>query len=82
MAAYHAGHWLTLEEAAKLPDEDLGRRTRWFFFVPETYHSDRREKFEKAMGYTVTEDPAEAQRAAFREIVDARPPGTPPGRQT
>lgn len=67
VAAVHSGKWLTLEEAAKLSDEDLGRRTRWFLFVPETYHADRREKFEKATGYTVTEDPEEARRAARRE---------------
>lgn len=68
VAARHAGHWLTLEEAAKLPDDDLGRRTHWFLFVPETYHADRREKFEKATGYTLTEDPEEARRAALKEL--------------
>lgn len=68
VAARHAGHWLTLEEAATLQDDDLGRRTHWFLFVPETYHADRREKFERATGYTLTEDLEEARRAALGEL--------------
>ena len=63
VAAFHGGQWLTLQEASALSDEDLGRRTRWYLFVPETFHADRREKFEKATGYTVTENVEEAHRA-------------------
>jgi len=64
------GRWLTLEDAAKLPETDLGRRTKWFLFLPETWGEDRRRKWEKASRWTATEDPAEAARA--REALLAR----------
>jgi hypothetical protein len=57
------GRWLTLEEAAKLPEPDLGRKTKWFLFLPETWGEDRKRKWEEATGWKATEDPVEADRA-------------------
>lgn len=57
------GRWLTLEEASKLPERELGRKTKWFLFLPETWREDRKRKWEEASGWNATEDPAEAERA-------------------
>ncbi len=77
VAARRGKEWLSLEEASKLPEKELGQ-AKWYLFVPETWRADRREKWEAAMkeraargeepyAWTVTEDPAEAERA--RELL-------------
>ncbi len=57
------GQWLTLEGAADLPEQDLGRLTRWLLFLPETWREDRKRRWETLTGWRVTEDPDEAERA-------------------
>jgi len=37
--------WLSLADAAALPEDEL-KRIRWFFFVPETWPTIRRQKWE------------------------------------
>lgn len=68
VAARHAGRWLTLAEAATLNEEDLGKRVRWFLFVPETWAADRRRKWEEATGWTATEDTQEAHLALHEHV--------------
>lgn len=78
VAARRGKEWLSLEEASKLPEKELGQKVKWYLFVPETWRADRRQKWEAAMkeraargeepyAWTVTEDPAEAERA--RELL-------------
>jgi hypothetical protein len=71
------GRWLTPEEASKLPERDLGRKTKWFLFLPETWRADRTRKWEAASGWDATEDPAEAERAraALAEAPTKAPSG-------
>lgn len=57
------GRWLSLEEASRLPERDLGQKTKWYLFLPETWREDRKRKWEDASGWKATEDPAEAERA-------------------
>ena len=41
VAARHAEKWLSLEEASKLPEEDLGKRVLWCFFLSEGWRERR-----------------------------------------
>jgi len=78
------GEWLTLEEASRLPEADLCRRTKWLFFLPSTWRMDRKQKWEEQQkeraergetpfAWKITEDPREAERgrAALRGDVPA-----------
>lgn len=73
------GRWLTLEEASKLPERELGRKTKWFLFLPETWREDRKRKWEEASGWNATEDLAEAERARAA-LVEKTP--APPAEET
>ena len=77
------GAGLTLEEASKLTEKELGRRTKWFFFLPETWRRDRIRKWETrqaeraARGETpyawrVTEEPVESEQARAALRAEAR----------
>jgi hypothetical protein len=39
--------WLSFEQATKLPAKDLQEKSRWYFFVPETWEEDRRKLWER-----------------------------------
>ena len=39
------GKWLSLKDAAVLPENEL-KRVRWYFFLPETWPTIRRQKWE------------------------------------
>ena len=39
------GKWLSLKDAAALPENEL-KRVRWYFFLPETWTTIRRQKWE------------------------------------
>lgn len=39
------GKWLSLKDAAALPENEL-KRVRWYFFLPETWPTIRRQKWE------------------------------------
>ena len=67
VAARHGGKWLSLEEASKLPEEELGKRTSWCFFLPrdwsekraadlEAYHAERHARGEVPYIVKVTKD--------------------------
>jgi len=76
------GAWLTLERASSFSEPDLGKRTRWFFFLPETWREDRKRKWEAHMekraaehgtpAWKATEDPVEAERAREALKAEAR----------
>ena len=87
VAARHGGKWLSLEEASRLPEKDLGRKTKWSLFLPETWREDQKRTWEARMeeraargeephAWTVTEDPVEAERA--RELLLEDVEGTTP----
>lgn len=68
------GGWLSLETASKLPERELLDQARFFFFLPEDWHSktkatweayqaDRARRGETPFAWTVTESTEEAARA-------------------
>jgi len=62
VAAHGPSGWLSFEQASKLPYKDL-RRTKWLFFLPETWREDRKQRWEEKTGWRATEDPKEAEQA-------------------
>lgn len=44
-AKEEGGKWLSLKDAAALPENEL-KRVRWYFFLPETWPTIRRQKWE------------------------------------
>jgi DNA-binding transcriptional regulator YiaG len=72
------GKWLSLKDAAALPEHEL-KRVRWYFFLPETWATIRRQKWNARQAeqarkglapyaWKATSDPrtAEAARLALR----------------
>jgi hypothetical protein len=67
------GRWLSLKDAAALPENEL-KRVRWFFFLPENWDTIRRQKWEDrqeerarkglaAFAYKATDNPDAAAAA-------------------
>lgn len=57
--------WLPLDRFRELDEKTLCHKLKVLCFVPEDYRSKHRANFEEATGYRVTEDPKEAEQAAW-----------------
>lgn len=57
--------WVPLDGFLELPDQLLGHRLKVYTFLPPDWDERRKAAFEERTGYRVTEDPAEAETAAW-----------------
>lgn len=81
VAGLFRAEWISLEDASKLTETEVGREVRWFLFLSEdwretrkkrweAYQKERAERGETPAAWKVTEDPKEANRAQYFESDD------------